>query len=219
MALPAALRSLVIAVFGLLSLLALTGCEQSMITRSNEAAAVLRDFSLGDAKIPAEAMARAQAIAILREGEGGVVVTGGGGKGVMVHRTAKGWSAPIALDSATGSVGAQIGGQGRDIVMLFRSQAEVDRVIREDGYSLADASATAGPVGDGAKQDDNPVQTYVRVAGLFAGARIGGVKFLVNSQVNHETYGMRWSTEEILAGKVERPLGAGDLYKLLPNAH
>lgn len=206
-----------VALVAMVGVLSLTGCEQSMITRSNEAAAVVRDFSLSDTKIPAEAMARAQAIAILRESEAGVVVGGGGGKGVMVHRTAKGWSAPIALDSASGSIGAQIGGQGRDIVMLFRSQAEVDRVLREDGYSIADASAAAGPVGNAATQDDNPVQTYVRVSGLFAGARVGGVKFLVNKQVNHETYGMSWTTEEILAGKVERPLGAGDLYRLLPS--
>lgn len=214
--LSSSLRHAVLALVALVAVLPLTGCEQSMITRSNEAAAVLRDFSLSDTKIPVEAMARAEAIAILRESEAGVVVGAGGGKGVMLQRTAKGWSAPIALDSSTGSFGAQIGGQGRDVVMLFRSKTEVAKVLREDGYSLADATATAGPMSGAAGQDDNPVQTYARVAGLFAGARIGGVKFTINDDVNHETYGMRWTAEEILAGKVERPLGTGELFQLLP---
>jgi lipid-binding SYLF domain-containing protein len=59
------------------------------------------------------------------------------------------------------------------------------------------------------------VQTYARIAGLFAGARIGGVKFTINDKVNNETYGLRWTAEEILDGKVERPLGTADLYRLL----
>jgi SH3 domain-containing YSC84-like protein 1 len=201
-----------------LSLGLLGGCEQSMITRSNEAASVLRDFQLSDTKIPDSAFASAQAVAILRESEAGVVVGAGGGKGVMLQRTAKGWSAPIALDSSTGSFGAQIGGKGRDVVMLFRSATEIDKVLREDGYSLADASAAAGPMTGAAGENDNPVQTYVRVAGLFAGARIGGVKFTINDKVNNETYGLRWTAEEILDGKVERPLGTAELYRLLPAA-
>jgi SH3 domain-containing YSC84-like protein 1 len=199
----------------ILSLGVLGGCEQSMITRSNEAASVLRDFQLSDTKIPESAIESAQAIAILRESEAGVVVGAGGGKGVMLQRTAKGWSAPIALDSSTGSFGAQIGGKGRDVVMLFRSATEIDKVLREDGYSLADASAAAGPMTGAAGENDNPVQTYARIAGLFAGARIGGVKFTINDKVNNETYGLRWTAEEILDGKVERPLGTADLYRLL----
>ncbi|MDZ4756100.1 MAG: lipid-binding SYLF domain-containing protein [Phycisphaerae bacterium] len=211
----AAKRFLACAIACVYALLA-TGCEQSMVTRSNEAAAVLRDFSLSDQRIPESAFTGAQAIAVLHETEAGVVVNAGGGKGVMVQRTPKGWSAPIALDSSTGSFGAQIGGKSRDIVMVFRSADEVRKIIQSGGYSLADASATAGPMSEAAREDDNPVATYARVAGLFAGARIGGVKFDVNTKVNHETYSMRYTTEEILQGQVERPLGTSELYKYLP---
>ncbi len=196
--------------------LGLTGCGQSMVTRSNDAAGVLRDFSLSAEKIPAEVLADAQAIAVLREAEAGVVVNAGGGQGVMVHRTPKGWSAPIALDSSTGSFGAQIGGKSRDIVMVFMNAAQVDQIIRNGGYSLADASATAGPMDPSARKDDNPVKTYARVEGLFVGARIGGVSFRVNTDVDNETYGMRYTVEEIFAGKVERPLGSSELYRYLP---
>jgi lipid-binding SYLF domain-containing protein len=219
-ALPSTLRFGVRRLLGLLAaafvVASSTGCEQSMITRSNDAAGVLRDFQLSDQKIPESELKSAQAIAVLRETEAGVVVNAGGGKGVMVQRTKDGWSAPIALDSTTGSFGAQIGGKSRDIVMIFRSQAEVDKVVSSGGYSLADASAAAGPMADAARQDDNPVVTYARVAGIFAGARIGGVKFDVNEQVNRETYGMNFTTEEILEGKAPRPLGTSEFYKLLP---
>lgn len=209
-ALPA-LACLVVAV------VSMTGCEQSMIARSNEAAAVLREFRTGDNQIPQDTLATAQAIAVLHETEVGVVIGGGGGKGVMVRRTGKGWSAPIALDSSSGSIGAQIGGQGRDVVMVFRNEIDIGKMLREDGYAIADASATAGPANGSANSNGNTVLTYVKVAGLFAGARVGGVGFRINNQVNHETYGYQWTAEDILAGKVERPLGAGEIYGLLPS--
>ena len=209
-------RLLPLLVVALVGAFGLTGCEQSMIARSSEAAAVLREFQTGDNQIPRDTLAQAQAIAILHETEAGVVVAGGGGKGVMVRRTQRGWSAPVALDSSTGSIGAQIGGQGRDIVMIFRNEMDIAKVLRQDGYAIADASATAGPANSAATSDNNTVLTFAKVAGLFAGARVGGVDFRINNQVNHETYGYQWSAEDILAGKVERPLGAGEIYTVLP---
>ncbi|MDZ4832129.1 MAG: lipid-binding SYLF domain-containing protein [Phycisphaerae bacterium] len=197
-------------------LTALTGCEQSMVSRSQESAAVLRDFSISSTPIPEDLLSGAKAVAVIRASEGGVVVTGASGKGVMVHRTGDSWSAPIALDLGGGSFGAQIGGKAYDVVMVFRNEAEVEKVIKNGGYSIADASATAGPDQGQAKSDDNPVRTFVRTDGLFVGARVGGVKFTVNDEVNHETYGVSWSVEDILAGKVKRPLGTSNLYKNLP---
>jgi lipid-binding SYLF domain-containing protein len=200
----------------LVSLVSMTGCEQSMIARANEAAAVLREFKTGEGQIPSDTLASAEAIAILHESEVGVVVTAGGGKGVMVRRTTKGWSAPLALDTSNGSIGAQIGGQGRDIVMVFRNPVDVAKMLAEDGFAIADASATAGAASGSAGSDGNTVLTYAKTAGLFAGARVGGVGFRINRSVNNETYGYQWSPEDILAGKVERPLGVRELYDLLP---
>lgn len=208
-------RVLLLCTAALATILSIGGCEQSMVTRSTDATAVLRDFSLSETPIPQSVLADAKAVAVLRETEAGLVVGAGGGKGVMVQRTADGWSAPIALDTASGSFGAQIGGTSRDVVLVFRSASEIEKVINDGGYSLAEASAAAGPSQAAAVDNDNPVQSFVRVSGLYAGARIGGVKFVVNNDVNHRTYGMRWTTEEILAGKVERPLGTSDFYRQL----
>lgn len=199
-----------------LGVVSLTGCEQSMIARSSDAAAVLREFQTGDKPVSSETLAAAEAIALVHETEGGVVLAGGGGKGVMVRRTPRGWSAPIALDSSSGSIGVQIGAQGRDVLMVFRNPVDVAKVLREDGYAVADASATAGAANSAATTDGNTVLTFTKVAGLFAGARVGGVGFRINKQVNNETYGYQWSADDILTGKVERPLGLGDLYQLLP---
>lgn len=200
----------------ILVLLPLVGCAESMVTRAEKAASVLRDFATSDTPIPTSALANAEAIAVLRETEAGAVVNAGGGQGLMVQRTANGWSAPIALDSTTGSFGAQIGGKSRDVVLVFRSQLEVDRVIRDGGYSLAEAAATAGPASGEAREDDNPVQAFARVSGLYVGARLGGVKFTVNDRVNRETYGMSKSIADILGGKVDRPLGTAEFFRLLP---
>ena len=213
------IRRLVVLAFALIApVLVMGGCEQSMITRANEGAAVLRDFSTSTTPLPQELIESAKAIAVLRASEGGVVVNAAGGKGVMVHRTGDSWSAPIALDIAGGSFGAQIGGKSFDVVMVFRNEAEVAKVINNGAYSIADASATAGPGQGQAKDDNNPVRTFVRTEGLFVGARVGGIAFRVNSDVNHETYGISWSVEEILAGKVKRPLGTSEFYKYLGNA-
>ncbi|MBL9148970.1 MAG: lipid-binding SYLF domain-containing protein [Phycisphaerae bacterium] len=209
-------RTLLAACLAVLGTIVLGGCEQSMITRTTEATSVLRDYAISDTPIPKSEFESAKAIAVLRASEGGVVVTGGGGKGVMVHRTGDSWSAPIALDLAAGSFGLQIGGKSYDVVMLFRNDDEVQKVINNGGYSVADASANAGPASGDAQDNDNPVRTYVRAAGLFAGARVGGVKFIVNEKVNHETYGVSWTVEDILNGKVKRPLGTSDFYKQLP---
>lgn len=210
------LRAAAFAIVAAMGTLVLGGCEQSMVTRANEAAAALRDFSLSTTPIPPDQFESAVAVAVVRGGEVGVVFSGGGGKGVMVRRNGNEWSAPIALDTAEGSFGAQIGGKSYDVVMLFRNDAEVEKVISNGSYSVADASANAGPAESRAQDNDNPVRTYMKESGLFAGARVGGVGFVVNKDVNNETYGISRSVDEILGGKVDRPRGTGELYRQLP---
>jgi lipid-binding SYLF domain-containing protein len=211
------LSNLLATVFAFAAFVTLGGCEHSMITRAGDAAQVLRDFSISETPIPADGFSDAKAIAVLRDTDAGVVLNAVSGKGVMVSRTPSGWSAPIALDVIGGSLGAQIGATSRDVVMVFRSDAEVEKVTQNGTYALAEASALAGPSASSTGHDDNPVRTFVRASGLYAGARVGGIKFVVNDDVNHETYGLRYSTSDILAGKVERPLGTSDLYRQLPN--
>ncbi|MFO0826849.1 MAG: lipid-binding SYLF domain-containing protein [Phycisphaerales bacterium] len=210
------LHSFFAAVAAIVCLVSLGGCSQSMVTRANAAAAVLRDFQISQNAIPESEFAKARAIAVLRASEGGVVIGGTGGQGVMVQRNGNTWSAPIALDISGGSIGLQLGGKSFDVVMIFTNDAEIDKVIRNGSYSVADASATAGPNQGQARSDDNPVRTFVRASGLFAGARVGGVSFSVNERVNNETYGINATVADILGGKVERPLGTSELYRFLP---
>lgn len=212
-----ALRIALLAFMATMGLLA-TGCKQSMVTRAEKAAGVLRDFAASGDPLPRDVLAKAEAIAVLRESETSAVIGAGGGQGVMVQRTPKGWSAPIALDTTVASLGVQVGTTSRDVVLVFRSIAEVDRVVNEGAYSLAEAAATFGPSRAAAADTDNPVLIFERVSGLYAGARVGGVGFTVNTQVNRETYGMAYSTADILRGKVERPYGTFEFFRLLPEA-
>ncbi len=209
-------RPFVVALVAMVGAVLLGGCQQSMVSRSSEATDVLRDFAASEKPIPQDVMEKAEAIAVLHETDAGVVFGAVSGSGLLVQRTSKGWSAPIALDTVGGSFGAQIGGNSREIVLVFKNKTEVEKIIRDGNYGLAEASATAGPAHGAAGDNDNPVETFAIVSGLYVGARVGGVSFKVNSDVNHSTYGINYSVEDILNGKVERPLGTSDFYRYLP---
>ena len=114
-----------------------------------------------------------------------------------------------------------------DAFALAEAGADANASIGSNGIQgNANASARAGI---GVKGDADLKSAALNIDGVdplyagigthadgFAGARVGGVAFRINKQVNKETYGYQWSADDILAGKVERPLGLGDLYQLLP---
>jgi lipid-binding SYLF domain-containing protein len=202
----------------LLFLIPLTGCQtESVVSRSCDAAEVMRQFSLGGHPIPSAELASAKGVAIIKETEGGVIVGGRGGKGVLVRRTTDGkWSAPLAVDSGGLSVGLQVGLQGSGVVLVFQSDVAVDQAINAGDFSANEAEGSLGPWGGGLRDAGGGVKVYTRSGGLYGGATLGNTKLNVNHESNALTYGHSASVEAILAGQVERPLGTGQLYRLLP---
>jgi lipid-binding SYLF domain-containing protein len=202
----------------LLFLIPLTGCQtESVVSRSCDAAEVMRQFSLGGHPIPSAELASAKGVAIIKETEGGVIVGGRGGKGVLVRRTTDGkWSAPLAVDSGGLSVGLQVGLQGSGVVLVFQSDVAVDQAINAGDFSANEAEGSLGPWGGGLRDAGGGVKVYTRSGGLYGGATLGNMKLTVNHESNALTYGHSASVENILAGQTPRPLGTGQLYKLLP---
>ena len=79
--------------------------------------------------------------------KGGFIVGARKGEGVVSCRTPRGWSAPVYLDMAGGSVGAQIGVQSTDFVLLFMNRSGADHLLKNEFTVGAEASVAAGPVG------------------------------------------------------------------------
>ncbi|MFZ0927240.1 MAG: lipid-binding SYLF domain-containing protein [Syntrophobacteraceae bacterium] len=157
-----------------------------------EAATHVFDDFVGS--IPAPVLTNAKGIAIIPgEVKAGFIFGGELGQGVLLTRAPDGsWSPPAFISVAGGTFGLQIGGEARDIVLVFNTPGSVNFI--ENGHLKlgGDASVTAGPVGgDFAVTSDMPeVYSYVRNLGAFIGATINGSVLSFDSGANSNFYGV-----------------------------
>jgi lipid-binding SYLF domain-containing protein len=156
--------------------------------------AATRVFNGVMGQIPAPVLANARGIAIIPgELKAGFIFGGELGQGVLMTRSPKGsWSPPAFISVAGGSFGLQIGGEARDIVLIFNTARSVDLVENGRLKLGGDASVTAGPVGgDFAVTTDIPeVYSYVRSFGAFIGATVEGSVLSFDFNANSDFYGV-----------------------------
>lgn len=144
--------------------------------------------------IPRKLLNDAKAIAIIPSVvKVGLVVGGRYGKGVVTLRKGDGgWSNPLFLSLAGGSVGWQIGGQSTDVVLLFIGQKGVDNLMGGKFTLGADVSVAVGPVGGSVTAADSEmgpeIYTYSRSRGLFAGIAMDGARLKVDHKDNARYY-------------------------------
>jgi lipid-binding SYLF domain-containing protein len=205
-------------VLALVPLCLLAACSNSLSTRMGESISIVRGFQSSEHAIPAAVFENAQGVAIIREGNAALVIGGSGGQGVFVKRSGAGWSAPVAVNTASASIGLQAGAQSRDIVIVMNTAEEVANFLDDGVYGLAEASAVAGPAKTDPKNAGGPVPStyyYLRTEGLFGGLLVGGVYFSTADKVNHEQYGPDVTVGDITSGKVKPPAGSEVLWKTL----
>jgi len=158
---------------------------------------VLKELvNLPDHGIPASLLAEAYGVAIIPNTiKVGLVIGGQHGKGVIVVREQNGnWRAPTFITMTGGSVGFQVGAQGSDIVLVFKTQKSVEGLMRGKFKIGADAAATAGPVGRRVEaatdaQLKAEIFSYSRSRGLFAGVALDGSVIQVDGPANTAYYG------------------------------
>lgn len=139
----------------------------------------------------------------------GFVVAGQAGRGVLVARDEAGaWTNPVFLGVAGGSLGALIGAEATDLVLVFRTRRSVDDFLRHNKVKLgADAEAAAGPVSAqvGAATDLKmraEILSYSRSRGLFAGVSVEGTSLHVRHRANEAYYGVpNLMVGDVLAGR------------------
>jgi lipid-binding SYLF domain-containing protein len=178
--------------------------EQEVV---NQSARILRKFrSMPETAIPERVLRDAEGLAILTVVKVGFGLSGKGGQGVVVARTADGWSDPSFVGTGGAGWGLQIGAQITEFVFVLNTREAVRAFSRDGNVTIgADLSAAAGPVGRNLQAGVLPraaVYTYSRSEGLFAGASLEGAIIATQKTANRRYYRQPVRSTEILSGRV-----------------
>ena len=171
-----------------------------------------------DRGIPEDLLAKAQCVGIVPSlKRAGFIVGAKYGKGEVVCRTERGWSAPSTIRIEGGSFGFQIGAGETDLVFIVMNHHGVMDLMKDKFTLGGDATAMAGPVGrSGEAQTDALMRAeilgYSRAHGLFAGVALEGSTLRPDHGDNRELYGRDVTQREILTGRVRRPAVAEPIY-------
>ncbi|SEA39363.1 lipid-binding SYLF domain-containing protein [Pedobacter hartonius] len=160
------------------------------------ATTVLTDFSKMKESIPSELLAVTQGIIIVPKLiNAGFVVGGKRGKGIAMVKKADGtWSNPVFVTMTGGSIGAQIGVQSVDLVLIFRHSKSLTEINKSSFTLGGDLSVAAGPVGRSSTANTDykleaEVYSYSRSKGLFAGITLNGASLDIDAASNKSFYG------------------------------
>src|ERR1700712_4396338 len=172
--------------------------------RLHSASNVLKDFGKIKESIPHNLLSECEGVVIVPKLiNAGFVVGGKRGRGVAMVRMSDGkWSDPVFITMTGGSIGAQIGVQSVDLVLVFGHKGVLSKVKNGDFTIGGDASAAAGPVGRSSSANtdyklDAEVYSYSRSRGLFAGITINGSNLGIDKKSNEAFYGPGISSRDI----------------------
>lgn len=158
---------------------------------------VLNDLQkIPEQAIPPNLLNSAYAVAVIPNvAKAGFIVGGSYGKGVLLVRQGDGaWSNPSFITLANVGIGWQIGAQGADLVLVFKTPRGVENIAQGKFTLGGSASASAGPVGRTAQamtdgEFKSEIYTYSRSRGLFAGVSLDGGAITIDREANAAWYG------------------------------
>ncbi|MCC7241433.1 MAG: lipid-binding SYLF domain-containing protein [Acidobacteria bacterium] len=175
--------------------------------RISEAVTVLSEImDAGDQSVPKAIMEKAEGVAVFPSLlKAGFIVGGSRGRGVLSARDPKTgeWSSPAFLTITGGSIGAQIGAQAVDLVLVVQNRRGLEQLVRNQFKIGAGASVAAGPVGRDASASTDiqlraQILSYSRTRGLFAGITLNGSTIRQDRDANDRFYGMGYRTGQIV---------------------
>lgn len=182
--------------------------------RIRHAATVLDEImSAGDQAVPSSVLGKAEAVAVFPSTiKGGFVLAAHRGKGVIsVRDRATGdWSLPAFLTVTGGSIGAQIGAQSVDLVLVVMNRRGLENLLQNQFTLGADGSVAAGPVGRSAEASTDiqmraEILSYSRTRGLFAGVSLNGAAIRQDRDANEDFYGDPFRTRSIVLDGKAKP--------------
>ncbi|KAI4259659.1 MAG: hypothetical protein L6R42_004462 [Xanthoria sp. 1 TBL-2021] len=163
-------------------------------------------------KIPSEVIRKAKGLAIFTTMRTGLWVSGAGGSGILVGRTADGgWSPPSGIMLHTAGLGFLVGVDIYDCVLVINTEKAMEAFSSVRCTLGGEVSAVAGPMGAGAILETEvhkrqaPVWTYLKSRGFYAGVQVDGTIVIERTDENERFYGERIKVADILAGKARHP--------------
>lgn len=183
--------------------------------------------SIPERGIPPALLGKAEGIVIIPGViKAGFIVGGRYGTGIIMLRNREtGWSNPVFVTLAGGSIGWQIGVESIDIILVFRTARSVDGLLRGKFTLGADASIAAGPVGRtvGAATDvelKSEILSYSRSRGLFAGLALEGASLQIDHDADDAFYDQKYTVpRDVISGKYAVKSPELDRLKNLLNQH
>jgi lipid-binding SYLF domain-containing protein len=180
--------------------------------RVKEAATVLTEMANApDTGIPAGVLKKSACIVVIPGlKKGGFIVTAQYGSGYASCRTAKGWSAPLAMKMEGGGVGFQAGASAVDIILVVMNQKGMDKLTGSKFTLGGEASVAAGPVGRDAQAMTDAtmnaeILSYSRSKGVFGGISLKGSTLRPDDDTNKSLYGKDVDSKAVLHGDVPAP--------------
>lgn len=150
----------------------------------------------------------------------GFIVGASGGTGVLLARTATGWSDPAFYFSGSGSFGLQIGAEGGSVMFVIMNDGALRKIVNGTGVNLgADVSIAVGPYGGGAQGATTTnlgadLVAFSAQQGIFGGAAVQGGVITPRQDWNTAYYGPGATPAAITAGQFHNP-GARELIRAL----
>jgi lipid-binding SYLF domain-containing protein len=203
-----------------LGCLALAGCagagqdssatEQGLVDQATNTLGTMK--SSGGAKA-ATLLQKARAILVFPDlVKGGIVVGGTRGQGVLVARTATGWSDPAFYESTSVSVGAQIGFEESAVVMFINTQKALDGILQSSSFTLkAGGSLQVADFNSGLAEQltGADVVVWSKSSGAFAGIAVSGTDLSQRTDYDQAYYKQPVNAQAIIAGQAKNAKAAG----------
>jgi len=181
--------------------------QSEEVNRVREATTVLSEImDAEDNSVPRAIMEKAEGIAVFPSLlRAGFIIGAQRGHGILSVRDIQSgtWSAPAFLTITGGSIGAQIGAQAVDLVLVIMNRRGLEQLVSNQFRIGADASVAAGPVGRDASASTDiqmraQILSYSRTRGLFAGITLNGSTISQDRDANERFYGTAYRTGQIV---------------------
>jgi lipid-binding SYLF domain-containing protein len=195
----------------LLALPALAADDAKEQNRLEECSQVLKEILDIPDDIPKGLLDKAECVIVIPSVKKFALGIGGSfGRGAIICRSGAKftgpWSAPAMFALEGLNIGAQIGGQATDFVLLVMNPKGANSILGSKVKLGADASASAGPKGRTAAAQTDIVMkaeilTYSRSRGLFAGVSLEGSTLRQDNGANRKLYGRDLSARNIVREK------------------
>jgi len=206
----------------LFALPAMNGRAESLDNLVTECAEILGKMKREDI-INMDLAKDAKGIVILNVTGFSMVFGGSGGDGILMAKTDKGWSGPVAITTKGGTFGIDIGGTDRDLVLLLMNNGVVNKWATGENFGQSSASVAAGPSGATALDStmkNKDCYIYTTTKGAKLGVNFGGFDVDINNEANANYYDKPMvSVNDILNSAAQVPSSKKDgmarIYDLL----